>query len=163
MISEILHSQSKLILVGMSKEECVAAVIAVSLIGMIGGQTLNNELYFSRLHPIQRRVTEHEAAVMDVCGSTQSFEKMGVAVNQQLQQVTVHPDTWVFVTRCTAVGKPCRGVKDNMNSVCRPKKSWVQVYGRSDGDSWQPHWVAVDTACVCSLQLKPSAKLQFLP
>ncbi|GBL60900.1 hypothetical protein AVEN_104953-1, partial [Araneus ventricosus] len=37
----------------------------------------------------------------------------------------------------------------DVQSICRPKKSWVQVYGRTSGDTWRPHWVAVDTACVC--------------
>ncbi|GBO09847.1 hypothetical protein AVEN_65010-1 [Araneus ventricosus] len=35
----------------------------------------------------------------------------------------------------------------------RPKKSWCK-YGRTSGDTWRPHWVAVDTACVCSIRKK---------
>ncbi|GFT59739.1 NGF domain-containing protein [Nephila pilipes] len=42
----------------------------------------------------------------------------------------------------------------DVQSICRPKKSWVQVYGRTSGDTWRPHWVAVDTACVCSIRKK---------
>ena len=43
---------------------------------------------------------------------------------------------------------------DEIQSICRPKKSWVQLYGRTSGDTWRPHWVAVDTACVCSIRKK---------
>ncbi|GIX99744.1 NGF domain-containing protein [Caerostris extrusa] len=48
----------------------------------------------------------------------------------------------------------CRSISDDVQSICRPKKSWVQVYGRTSGDTWRPHWVAVDTACVCSIRKK---------
>ncbi|KAG8196807.1 hypothetical protein JTE90_027524 [Oedothorax gibbosus] len=100
----------------------------------------------------QKRVDEAE--LVEVCTSVQSFEQLESAVSVDLVTVEVHPEAWVFATRCRVPGKPCKGVDNDVQSICRPKKSWVQVYGRTSGDTWRPHWVAVDTACVCSIRRK---------
>ncbi|XP_054717191.1 uncharacterized protein LOC129226592 [Uloborus diversus] len=98
-----------------------------------------------------------ELDLVDACDSVQGFEQPRSAVNVDLQTVQVHPEAFLFATRCRTSGRPCRGIGEGVQSFCRPKKSWVQVYGRTPGDAWRPHWVAVDTACVCSIRRKRSS------
>ncbi|GIY73638.1 NGF domain-containing protein [Caerostris darwini] len=112
-------------------------------------QSLNTRTYTQK-----RSLTVEEVDLVEVCTSIQSFEQMETAVNVDLLTVEIHPEAWVFATRCRVPGKPCRGFDNDVQSICRPKKSWVQVYGRTSGDTWRPHWVAVDTACVCSIRKK---------
>ncbi|GFT35825.1 NGF domain-containing protein [Nephila pilipes] len=60
-------------------------------------------------HTQKRSLTVEEVDLVEVCTSIQSFEQMETAVNVDLLTVEIHPEAWVFATRCRVPGKPCRG------------------------------------------------------
>ncbi|CAL1262181.1 unnamed protein product [Larinioides sclopetarius] len=142
-----------------SKFLCQSTAVGLSLVfvlvSSVKSDFLDTEQSLSvQKHTRKRSLTVEEVDLVEVCSSVQSFEQMQTAVNVDLLTVEIHPEAWVFATRCRVPGKPCRGFDNDVQSICRPKKSWVQVYGRTSGDTWRPHWVAVDTACVCSIRKK---------
>ncbi|XP_042906013.1 venom nerve growth factor 1-like [Parasteatoda tepidariorum] len=127
--------------------------LAVVFVSSVSSYSLEvNEILDAQRNIQKRSLVSDDIELVEVCSSVQSFEQLDTAINVDLLTVEIHPDAWVFVTRCRVPGKSCRGIDENIQSICRPKKSWVQVYGRTSGDTWRPHWVAVDTACVCSIR-----------
>ncbi|XP_002738493.1 uncharacterized protein LOC100379070 [Saccoglossus kowalevskii] len=93
----------------------------------------------------------------DTCQEIGDYELVTNAMNQYMAVVAVHPNTWVYTTRCSTVNTPCRGLtRFGINSACKQKKGWALAYVKSVEDDqpvgeydWQ--WIAIDRACSCGI------------
>ncbi|GFX85586.1 NGF domain-containing protein [Trichonephila clavipes] len=93
---------------------CQNAAFGLSLIFVlvfsVNSDFLDTEQSLSdQKHTHKRSLTVEEVDLVEVCTSIQSFEQMETATNVDLLTVEIHPEAWVFATRCRVPGKPCRG------------------------------------------------------
>ncbi|XP_070574676.1 uncharacterized protein [Ptychodera flava] len=112
-------------------------------------------------HPDSNSFTKRSRGTVlsDTCLEVSDYELVENASNQFLRLVSVHPNTWVYVTRCLQANTSCRGLQRfNVSSACAKKKGWAKAlvkntrHGIPYGDyHWE--WIAVDRACSCAVAL----------
>ncbi|XP_013383174.1 uncharacterized protein LOC106153693 [Lingula anatina] len=94
-------------------------------------------------------------AYYHVCSSVSDFEIISVAMNDNLDEVQVLPNTWVFTTKCRMPSHSCYGIGPGFESHCEQMKTWVQALARLNKESpWQWHWITVDSSCNCGVRPK---------
>ncbi|XP_071941866.1 uncharacterized protein [Antedon mediterranea] len=99
------------------------------------------------------------ALLRDSCQETSDYELVATGINDLLETVELHANTWVYTTRCLSLNDSCIGVI-RIKSACKQKKGWTKAYARkinSSGEGygaykWQ--WISVDRSCNCAISFR---------
>ncbi|XP_035209079.1 uncharacterized protein LOC118183589, partial [Stegodyphus dumicola] len=84
--------------------------LAVVCVSTVNPDSLDKKQNISDHRHIQKRsLLTEDVDLVEVCSSIQSFEQLETAINVDLLTVEIHPEAWVFATKCRVPGKPCKG------------------------------------------------------